>query len=51
MKRINRIKVVLVEKGKTSKWLAGELGKDSSTISKWCGWSSDTACRTINKRY
>ena len=34
MKRINRIKVVLVEKGKTSKWLAVELGKDSSTISK-----------------
>ncbi len=30
MKRINRIKVVLVEKGKTSKWLAGELGKDNA---------------------
>lgn len=33
---INRIKVVLVEKKKTNKWLAGELGKDPATVSKWC---------------
>lgn len=33
MKDINRIKVVLVEKKRTSKWLAGELGKDPATIS------------------
>jgi transcriptional regulator with XRE-family HTH domain len=36
MADINRIKVVLVEKKKTSKWLAEQLGKDTSTISKWC---------------
>lgn len=35
-KTINRLKVVLVEKKRTSKWLAEQLGKDSSTISKWC---------------
>ena len=33
---INRIKVVLVEKKKTSKWLAEQLGKDPTTVSKWC---------------
>lgn len=33
---INRIKIVLVEKKKTNKWLAGELGKDPATASKWC---------------
>ena len=33
---INRIKVVLVEKKKTNKWLAEQLGKDPATISKWC---------------
>lgn len=33
---INRIKVVLVEKKRTNKWLAGELGKDPATVSKWC---------------
>lgn len=32
---INRLKLVLVEK-KTGKWLAGQLGKDPSTVSKWC---------------
>lgn len=33
---LNRIKVVLVEKKKTGKWLAAQLGKDPATISKWC---------------
>ena len=36
MKDLNRLKVVLVEKKKTSKWLAEQLGKDPATISKWC---------------
>ena len=36
MKDINRIKVVLVEKKRTSKWLSEQLGKDPATISKWC---------------
>ncbi|MCD8287601.1 MAG: helix-turn-helix transcriptional regulator [Porphyromonadaceae bacterium] len=34
-KNINRIKVVLAEKGLTNKWLAEKLGKDQATISKW----------------
>ncbi|KGI21206.1 MAG: helix-turn-helix transcriptional regulator [Alloprevotella sp.] len=33
---INRIKVVLVEKQRTSKWLAEQLGKSENTVSKWC---------------
>ena len=36
MKNVNRIKVVLVEQRKTGKWLAEQLGKDPSTVSKWC---------------
>lgn len=35
-KDLNRIKVMLAEKKRTSKWLADELGKDPATISKWC---------------
>lgn len=35
-KKINRIKVMLVEKEKTNKWLAEQVGKDPATISKWC---------------
>lgn len=33
---INRLKVVLVEKKRTAKWLAEQMGKDKGTISKWC---------------
>ena len=33
---INRLKVVLVEQKKTSKWLSEQLGKDQATVSKWC---------------
>ena len=35
MADINRLKVVLVEKKRTSKWLASELKKDPATVSKW----------------
>ena len=35
-KKINRIKVMLAEKGRTNKWLAVQVGKDPATISKWC---------------
>ena len=33
---LNRIKVMLVEKNKTARWLSKELGKDPTTVSKWC---------------
>ena len=36
MSNLNRIKVVLVEKQKTGKWLAEQLGKSNCTVSKWC---------------
>ena len=35
-RKINRIKTALVDKGKTNKWLAEQLGKDPATVSKWC---------------
>lgn len=40
MEDINRIKLVLVEKKRTSKWLSEQLGVTPSTISKWCTNSS-----------
>ena len=36
MAKLNRIKVVLVEKQKTGKWLAEQLGKSTCTVSTWC---------------
>jgi|UniRef100_UPI00402A450E transcriptional regulator with XRE-family HTH domain len=35
-KDFNRLKLLLVEKKQTGKWLAEQLGKDQTTISKWC---------------
>jgi len=35
-KPLNRIKVILVENQKTSKWLAEQLGVSAVTVSKWC---------------
>ena len=36
MEDLNRIKLVLVEKKRTSKWLSEQMGVNSSTVSKWC---------------
>ena len=46
MEDVNRIKLVLVEKKRTSKWLAEQLGVNPSTVSKWCTNSSqpDLGC-------
>ena len=33
---INRLKVVLVEKKRTAKWLAEKVNRDPATVSKWC---------------
>lgn len=36
MAAINKIKIALVEKQRTSKWLAKQLGKSENTVSRWC---------------
>ena len=33
---INRLKAVLAEKQKTGKWLAEQLNKSETTVSRWC---------------
>lgn len=49
MANLNRIKVVLVEKQKTGKWLAEQLGKSTCTVSKWCSNSIQPDLATLNK--
>ena len=46
-KDINRIKVVLVEKKRTNKWLAEALQKDPATVSKWCTNVSQPSIETL----
>ena len=48
-KHLNRIKVVLVDKQWTNKWLAEQLGKDKTTISKWCTNSSQPDLEILMK--
>lgn len=36
MPTINRLKEVLAEEGRTSKWLATKIEKDPTTVSRWC---------------
>lgn len=44
---INRIKVVLVEKQRTSKWLAEQLRKSENTVSKWCSNKTQPSLDTL----
>ncbi len=48
-KQLNRIKVVLADKQRTNKWLAEQLGKDKTTISKWCTNSSQPDLESLMK--
>lgn len=49
MKPLNRIKVVLVEKNKTGKWLAEPLDRDPASISRWCSNSIQPSIDTLDK--
>ncbi len=49
MANLNRIKVTLVEKQKTGKWLAEQMGKSACTVSKWCSNSIQPDLVTLNK--
>lgn len=48
MTNLNRLKVVLVEQGKTGKWLSEQLGKSNCTISKWCSNTVQPGLATLN---
>ncbi|MBQ8115999.1 MAG: helix-turn-helix transcriptional regulator [Prevotella sp.] len=49
MAKINRLKVVLVEKEKSGKWLADQLGKSTCTVSKWCSNTTQPDLQTLTK--
>lgn len=49
MKDLNCIKVALVKKKRTAKWLAEELGKNPATVSKWCTNASQPDLYTLDK--
>ena len=46
---LNRIKVVLVEQGKSGKWLAEQLNKSTCTVSKWCTNTAQPDLQTLDQ--
>ena len=46
-RNINRIKVVLVDKRKTNKWLAEQLNVAPTTVSKWCTNAAQPSLETL----
>ena len=49
MAELNRIKIVLVEKKKSNKWLADQIGKDQGTVSKWCTNTTQPTLETLSE--
>lgn len=49
MAELNRIKIVLVEKKKSNKWLANQIGKDQGTVSKWCTNTTQPTLETLSE--
>ena len=49
MADLNQIKVVLVQKKRTGKWLAEQLGKSNCAISKWCSNAARPDLQTLEQ--
>ena len=49
MENLNRIKGALADAGKTGVWLAGQLGKEPVTVSKWCTNTTQPDLQTLAK--
>ena len=44
---LNRLKVTLVERNKPSKWLAEQMGKSETTISRWASNKSQPSVEQL----
>ncbi len=49
MVNLNRIKVVIVEQGKSEKWLAEQLKQSTCMVSKWCTNTAQPDLQTLDK--
>lgn len=47
MKQLNRIKLVLVEKNRTARWLSQQVGKNACSVSRWCTNASQPDLETL----
>lgn len=49
MEDLNQLKLVLVKKKKTNKWLAEQLNVNQTTVSKWCTDTSQPDLATLKR--
>ena len=49
MEKMNKIKVVLAEKGKSNKWLAATLEVQEVSVSRWCQNKMQPSIETLYK--
>lgn len=49
MEDLNQLKIVLVKKKRTSKWLAEQLGVKQTTVSKWCTNTTQPDLQTLKR--
>ena len=48
-KKLNRLKLLLVEKDKTGVWLSEQLGVTAVTVSKWCNNVTQPTLPTLDR--
>ncbi|MFR9543440.1 MAG: helix-turn-helix transcriptional regulator [Rikenellaceae bacterium] len=49
MEKLNRIREVLKEQGRTAKWLSEKVEKDPATMSRWCQNHTQPSIETLNR--
>ena len=49
MEDLNQLKIVLVNKKRTNKWLAEQLGVNQTTVSKWCTNTTQPDLQTLKR--
>ena len=49
MEDLNQLKLVLVKKKRTNKWLAEQLGVNQTTVSKWCTNTTQPDLATLKR--
>jgi len=50
-KELNRLRVVLAEQKVTNKWLAEQIGKSQTTISRWSKNEMQPSLETLSHDY
>ena len=49
MEDLSQLKIVLVKKKRTSKWLEEQLGVNQTTVSKWCTNTTQPDLQTLKR--